>query len=161
MGSFGARFDHGARASAGGKKAYVSYWDLGVLTLDISDVRHPTLITRTQYPRGADGDAHSVSFYQDRQKAFLLQNDEDFDPRSPASILIRRDDDGKGQDSAASLASESPSGPALWLQPRHRVKGKVVRAAGRARLRGRAAAPSRAAVLVLFDAVRGGVRRRP
>src|SRR5262249_1246353 len=43
MGSFGARFGHSARASADGRKAYVSYWDLGVLTLDISDVRHPTL----------------------------------------------------------------------------------------------------------------------
>ena len=128
-GSFGATFDHSARASADGRKAYVSYWDLGVLTLDISDVRHPALITRTQYPRGADGDAHSVSFYQGRHRAFLLQNDEDFDPRSPASILAGPDGDGNSQDSRASVASESPSGPPLWLQPRHRVTGKVVRAA--------------------------------
>ena len=37
QGSFGSMFGHSARASADGKTAYVSYWDLGVVTLDISD----------------------------------------------------------------------------------------------------------------------------
>ena len=75
LGSFGASFDHSARASADGTKAYVSYWDLGVLTLDISDVTNPTLVGQTHYPVGADGDGHSVSFYQSTSRSFLLQND--------------------------------------------------------------------------------------
>lgn len=121
QGSFGARFDHSARASSDGSKAYVSYWDLGVLTLDITNVASPTLVTRTRFAPDDDGDAHSVSEYQVGGSTFLLQNDEDFDPRSPAHVLYGHD--GKG------IATESPGAPALWLQPGHRIAGGVVAAA--------------------------------
>jgi hypothetical protein len=49
QGSLGATFGHSARASPDGKKAYVSYWDLGVLTFDISDVTNPVLLSRTRF----------------------------------------------------------------------------------------------------------------
>jgi len=117
QGSFGASFDHSARASADGMKAYVSYWDLGVVTLDISDVTNPRFVTRTRYAADDDGDAHSVSKY----RRFLLQNDEDFDPRSPAHILYG---------STRGVASESPFAPALWDQPGHQLTATVVVAAG-------------------------------
>src|SRR6266508_132497 len=118
LGSFGASFDHSVRASADGTKAFVSYWDLGVLTLDISDVSNPTLVGRTRYPLGSDGDGHSVSVYQGASRSFLLQNDEDFDPRSPAVILY-----GPG---GSGLGNESPAGTALWLQPSHSLTAPVV-----------------------------------
>ncbi len=120
QGSFGASFDHSARVSADGMKAYVSYWDLGVLTLDISNVTNPVLVSRTRYSADADGDAHSVSEYQGTRKRFLLQNDEDFDPRSPAHILYA------GQ---MGVASESPGGTPLWEAPGHRLTAGVVQAA--------------------------------
>jgi hypothetical protein len=116
QGSFGASFDHSVRASANGMRAYVSYWDLGVLTLDISDVTDPVLVRRTHYAPDADGDAHSVSKYG----SFLLQNDEDFDPRSPLHLRYG----GK-----VGVGNESPLAPAIWLEPRHRVSGPVVRPA--------------------------------
>jgi len=121
QGSFGASFDHSARVSADGMKAYVSYWDLGVLTLDISNVTNPVLLTRTQYPADADGDAHSVSEYQGTSERFLLQNDEDFDSLSPAHILY-----GAAQ---MGIASESPGGTPLWLEPGHSLTANVVQAA--------------------------------
>ncbi len=121
FGSFGASFDHSARVSADGMSAYVSYWDLGVLTLDISDPTNPTLVGATEYPEGSDGDAHSVSEYIEGGTTFLLQNDEDFDPRSPARVTWF---DGE------SLANESPSGPALWEQPGNALTADVVMAAG-------------------------------
>ena len=63
--SFGAMFGHSARASADGTKAYVSYWDLGVLTFDISDVDEPgARRTRTMYEPWEDGDAHSMTPYR-------------------------------------------------------------------------------------------------
>ncbi len=120
MGSFGATFAHSARASADGMKAYVSYWDLGVLTFDISDVTNPTLVSRTQYAADVDGDAHSVSEYQGTSRNFLLQNDEDFDPRSPAHISYAG---GSG------IASESPGGTPLWDQPGNSLTAGVVLAA--------------------------------
>jgi hypothetical protein len=122
QGSFGSRFDHSARPSADGMRAYVSYWDLGVLTLDISNVSNPTLLSRTRYAPDADGDGHSVSsVYQGSSRRFLLQNDEDFDPRSPANIRYGT----KG----AGVASESPGGVALWLSSGHGLTAKVVQAA--------------------------------
>jgi hypothetical protein len=121
QGSFGAAFAHSARLSTDGRRAYVSYWDLGVLTLDISDVTNPTLVSRTRYAPEADGDAHSVTEYRGERSLFLLQNDEDFDPRSPARI--RYGTRGNG------IASESPGGTALWLAPGHAVAAAVVPAA--------------------------------
>jgi hypothetical protein len=122
QGSFGASYDHSVRASANGKRAYVSYWDLGVLTLNISDVTRPRLVSRTRYRPSADGDAHSVSTYHNGDRKLLLQNDEDFDPRSPAELRYAGRRIGFG--------SESPQATALWAQPRHRISGRVVRASG-------------------------------
>ncbi|MDQ3890239.1 MAG: hypothetical protein M3312_06765, partial [Actinomycetota bacterium] len=125
LGSFGSRFAHSARASANGMRAYVSYWDLGTLTFDISDPRNPVLVSRTQrYPRTSDGDAHSVSEYRVGGRHFLLQNNEDFDPRSPATIYL-----GAVPRSKNFVATESPGGAPLWLEPRHRIADGVVRAA--------------------------------
>lgn len=118
QGSFGARFDHSVRASEDGLRAYVSYWDLGVLTLDISDVARPRLVTRTRYGRFADGDAHSVSVYQAGARTLLLQNDEDFDPRSPVAVRVRG--------AVAGVGTESPTAPALWRRAGHGVSGRVV-----------------------------------
>lgn len=123
LGSFGATFDHSARASADGRTAYVSYWDAGVLTLDITDVTNPVLVGRTKYEPDADGDAHSVSVYNSgRGRTLLLQNDEDFDPTSPSHILFGSGGDGIGQN--------SPSGPPVWLEPDHKLTAGVVAAVG-------------------------------
>jgi hypothetical protein len=122
IGSFGASFGHSVRASADGTKAYASYWDLGVLTLDITNLASPTLVGRTQYPEGADGDAHSMTPYESAGRSYILANDEDFDPRSPAQIRYGRQ--GRG------LGNESPAGTPLWLEPGHRVAADVVQAGG-------------------------------
>jgi hypothetical protein len=120
QGSFGSMFGHSARASANGKKAYVSYWDLGVLTFDISDVTNPVLLTRTTYKPWEDGDAHSMTPYKNKRGKFIFQNDEDFDPRTPAEISFKG---GSGN------APESPGGTPLWLEDKHRIKANVVMAA--------------------------------
>jgi hypothetical protein len=120
QGSFGSMFGHSARASEDGTKAYVSYWDLGVLTFDISDVTNPVLLTRTTYEPWEDGDAHSMTPYSVGSESFILQNDEDFDPRTPALIAFKG---GEGN------ASESPGAAPLWLEPDHRIRATVVTAA--------------------------------
>jgi hypothetical protein len=121
QGSFGATFGHSARASADGKKAYVSYWDLGVLTFDIRDVSNPRLLSRTRYKPWEDGDAHSMTPYRNaRGRQLILQNDEDFDPRSPTRIRFLG---GNG------IGSEQPGAAPLWLEPAHRVSAPVVKAA--------------------------------
>jgi len=118
MGSFGAAFAHSVRFSGDGMKLYVSYWDRGVITLDIANVAAPVELTATQYPSGQDGDLHSVTPYG----SYLLTNDEDFDPRSPAEVWV----DGL----VIGYATETPFvATALWdLNASHEVSGDVVMA---------------------------------
>ncbi len=119
QGSFGAMFGHSARASADGQTAYVSYWDLGVVTLDISDPASPTFVGHTVFPADAEGNAHSVVPYSVGGKDFLLQNDEDWDPRGSASVIVAGTDIG--------VASESPDAPPLAREPHGRVSARVAR----------------------------------
>jgi hypothetical protein len=122
LGGFAAMFAHSARASADGTKAYVSYWDLGVLTFDISDPASPELLTRTVYEPGADGNAHSMTPYAAASGEFILQNDEDADPGTPAEIRYPPGLQGVGIEGAPA--------PPLWREPGHRVVAGVVEAAG-------------------------------
>jgi len=117
QGDFGAILGHSARASADGMKAYVSYWDLGVLTFDISDISNPVLLTRTTYESWEDGDAHSMTPY----RRFILQNDEDFSPETPSDIRYGRRQHG--------LGNPTPGASPLWLEPGHQVVARVVMAA--------------------------------
>ena len=122
IGSFGSMFAHSARASSDGTRAYVSFWDLGVVTLDITDVTDPTLVSQTLYPAGSDGDAHSVVPYSAGGNNFLLQNDEDFDISSPPRFRVR------GYPTA--YGGESPFAQPLYLAPNHRIRADVVRPRG-------------------------------
>jgi hypothetical protein len=119
-GSFGSKFGHSVRASADGTKAFVSYWDLGVVTLDITDPADPTRIGRTRFDTFADGDAHSMTDHDASGTELILQNDEDFDPRSPVRVVI-------GRGPAFGVGPEAPYGKALWSMPDHRVAGLVYR----------------------------------
>jgi hypothetical protein len=127
QGSFGTMYGHSARASADGSKAYVSYWDLGVLTFDIRDVSTPVLLSRTRYKPWEDGDAHSMTPLVAGRRTFIFQNDEDYDPTTPARIRFAGGE-GIGVESVGLL--DEPGAPPLWLQPGHRIRARVVLAAG-------------------------------
>lgn len=122
LGALGTVFGHSVRASADGTKVYVSYWDLGVLTFDITDPADPQLISQTELAADSDGDTHSVSEYMG-SRHFLLQNQEDADSRSPAHIVY-------GEPASTGIANESPLAPALFDQPDHQIEAPVVRAKG-------------------------------
>lgn len=86
IGYFAAYYAHSVRAADGGRTAYVSFWDGGVLKFDISDPARPVLRARTTYPIDADGDAHSLAILDVDGQRYLLQNDEDFDSLSPVVV---------------------------------------------------------------------------
>lgn len=117
QGGFAATFAHSARFSADGNEVHASYWDLGVVTLDVTDPTAPTMIARTIYPDDADGDTHSVAPYG----SFLLANDEDTDPLSPATI---RFPGGSG------VAPEAPYAKPLWRASGHELAARVARPRG-------------------------------
>jgi hypothetical protein len=78
-------FCHSAWASADGTIAYLSYWDHGVIMLDISNPANPRFLGQTLYPEGEEGNAHSVWPVPGRD--LLLVADEDFST-SGASLSI-------------------------------------------------------------------------
>ena len=67
-----------------GKKAYLSYWDLGTVILDVTDPANPTFIGHTDYAANEEGNAHSA--WLGKGGNLLIQTDEDFDP-SPHPVL--------------------------------------------------------------------------
>ena len=69
---------HSVRANADGTRAYLSYWDAGVITLDISNPAAPRVLGRTGFEPGEEGNAHSVD--EARGGELLLQADEDYTP---------------------------------------------------------------------------------
>jgi len=69
---------HSPRANKDGTRAYLSYWDAGVITLDISDPSSPVFVGRTSFAPGEEGNAHSVD--EAKSGNVLVQADEDFSP---------------------------------------------------------------------------------
>ena len=54
------RFAHSVKTNAAGTRAFVSYWDLGTVILDISNPRRPRYLGRTN---DTEGSAHSVALF--------------------------------------------------------------------------------------------------
>jgi PA domain/LVIVD repeat len=70
--------DHSARFNQRGTRVYLSYWDAGVIIMDIRDPANPVVLGRTAFQEGEEGNAHSIDT-ADREN-LLIQADEDFDP---------------------------------------------------------------------------------
>ena len=85
QGGDGRTLLHGARANVDGTRAYLSYWDAGFITLDISNPSSPVFLGTAptsapgdSYAAGQEGNAHSVD--EARGGNILVAADEDFSP---------------------------------------------------------------------------------
>lgn len=92
QGAVHSTFAHSTSASDDGLVAYVSFWDAGVVMLDISDVAMPRFLGRTGYEPHEEGNAHSAWSIDSRN--LLLVADEDYTPNggtlevpSPADLV--------------------------------------------------------------------------
>jgi hypothetical protein len=66
-----------------GLRAYLSYWDLGTVILDVSNPAQPKYIGRTLFRPGEEGNAHSA--WLARYGTMLVQTDEDLQPGPDAT----------------------------------------------------------------------------
>lgn len=107
---------HSVRANQEGTLAYVSYWDAGVLVVDISDPRNPVFRGRTQFPPEEEGNAHSVD--EARGGDVLVQADEDFTPFRPTFTSNVFPGEGASVEAAFT--------PPLMESPGRELAGEVV-----------------------------------
>jgi len=103
---------HELAASPDGNVAYLSWWDAGLILLDIHDPARPTLLSRTNYP-SQEGNTHTA--VSDETGGLLLVADEDFDPTAtrlevlaPAALAGTVDDAQGGQFSAEIMIRGGP-----------------------------------------------------
>jgi hypothetical protein len=61
VGRLAANFVHSVMTNDAGTRAYLSYWDLGTVILDISQPGQPRYLGRTRFEDGEDGNAHSTA----------------------------------------------------------------------------------------------------
>lgn len=71
-------FLHSVTLSPDGQRAYLSYWDLGVVIMDVSNPAAPQMVGRYVEPEAAEGNTHSVSLTPDERLALVA--DETFGP---------------------------------------------------------------------------------
>ncbi|MPZ89890.1 MAG: hypothetical protein GEU81_17940, partial [Nitriliruptorales bacterium] len=62
-----------------GRYAYLSYWDLGTVILDMRDPARPVFRGKTSFTPAEDGNAHSAAILPSGK--IMIQNDEDFSVR--------------------------------------------------------------------------------
>ncbi len=64
-------FLHSVALSPDGRTAYLSYWDLGVIMLDVSEPSSPRWLGRFAEPQSAEGNTHSVGLAHDGKLALV------------------------------------------------------------------------------------------
>jgi hypothetical protein len=64
-------FLHSVALSPDGRTAYLSYWDLGVIMLDVSEPNTPHWLGRYAEPQADEGNTHSVSLAHDGKLALI------------------------------------------------------------------------------------------
>lgn len=79
-------FLHSVAVSPDGRTAYLSYWDLGMLVLDVSEPGAPRYLGRFAEPSDAEGNTHSASVAHGGKLALVA--DETFAPPWGALRLV-------------------------------------------------------------------------
>ncbi len=106
---------HSVRARHDGTLAYLSYWDAGVVLLDISDPARPRYLGRTTFGLSDEGNAHSVA--EARGGAVIVEADEVLDPSElrVSSAALAADELAAAAPFSAPLSAGPMSGEVAWI----------------------------------------------
>ncbi len=94
---FGAsqnRFLHDATITADGNTAYLASWDAGLVTLDISDVTNPTVVSVAIDPSSEDGEVNSHAVWPSEDGSVVIEGEEDFSPGATVFSITSGSDAG-------------------------------------------------------------------
>jgi hypothetical protein len=76
-----AVFNHSTMADINGKTAYLSFWDLGTIVLDMNNPESPTYLGRTTFNANQQGSAHSAALAKGGN--VLIETREVYNPTKP------------------------------------------------------------------------------
>ncbi len=79
FGSSAMRSLHDITINETGDRAYLSYWDTGLVLLDISDPTNPTLISVADPTAGPGGEGNSHAAWPNADGSIVVETTEDFD----------------------------------------------------------------------------------
>jgi len=102
---------HSVRAGRSGTVAYLSYWDAGVLLLDISNPSRPRYLGRTTFGPDEEGNAHSVDATPDGR--VIAEADEVLNPF-------------QARLTGSALAGGQPATQATFTPPLNGMPGRAV-----------------------------------
>jgi hypothetical protein len=119
QGTYARALLHSVRAKRNGTRAYLSYWDAGVIALDIADPARPVYLGRTSYEPLEEGNAHSIDETADGR--VLVEADEDFSP-----VKLELTIAAPGASGGPHPASEGAFTPSIATLRDRTLRGEVV-----------------------------------
>ena len=74
------RFLHDFWVSEDGRQAYLANWDAGLVRLDLTDLRNPSVVSVALDPTSEDGEVNSHSVWPTADGKTVIEGEEDFAP---------------------------------------------------------------------------------
>jgi hypothetical protein len=116
-----AAYVHSVTVSPDGRLAYLSYWDLGMIVLDVSEPSAPRFVGRFAEPADAEGNTHSVAIAHNGDLALVA--DETMAPPWGHLRLLDLQDPAEpvqiGMFETPSSNAGRPGGPLTWYSIHH------------------------------------------
>ena len=119
-GAMANRILHDHTVTPDGETAYLAHWDAGLITLDISDLANPKVISVALEPTSEDGEVNSHSVWPTADGRVVVEGEEDF---SPYGTVFRVTE---GPDAGVYGATEGNFTAPLADQPEGRMAGGTV-----------------------------------
>ena len=119
-GALANRILHDHTVTPDGRTAYLAHWDAGLITLDISDLANPRVVSVALEPTSEDGEVSSHSVWPTADGRVVVEGEEDFSPYGTVFRIT------EGPDAGVYGALEGAFTAPLSGQPGGRLEGRAV-----------------------------------
>ena len=119
-GAMANRILHDHTVTPDGKTAYLAHWDAGLITLDLSDLANPKVVSVALEPASEDGEVNSHSVWPTADGRVVVEGEEDFSPYGTVFRIT------EGPNAGVYGATEGNFTAPLSSQPEGRMAGGTV-----------------------------------